>query len=70
VLATFGPEGPRRCSGLPVQRYDVAELQKLLGSDFMLCDHMLHNHQTPTGSVQQFQYSCWQFAGDTSKCEK
>ena len=69
LLATFGPEGPLRCSGLPVQRYGVAELQELLGSDFTLCGHILHDHRTPAGSEQQFQYSCWQFVGDTTKSE-
>ncbi|MGB5165214.1 MAG: hypothetical protein WBN09_12380 [Woeseiaceae bacterium] len=69
VLATFGPEGPQRCSGLAVQRYDVEQLQEILGTDFVLRSHILHDHHTPNGSVQQFQYSCWQFGGDTSKSE-
>ena len=63
VLATFGPDGPQRCSGLPVQRYDVQQLEALLGADFVLRSHILHDHRTPSGSVQQFQYSCWQFKG-------
>ena len=60
VLATFGPQGPRRCSGLDVKRYGVDELQNLLGSRFDLCGHELEEHETPMGSTQQFLYSWWQ----------
>jgi SAM-dependent methyltransferase len=37
ILATFGPGGPERCSGLPVVRYDTAALGALLGPGFS-CD--------------------------------
>ena len=59
VLATFGPQGPERCSGLDIQRYGVEELQNLFGSRFDLCSHELDEHATPTGSKQQFLYSWW-----------
>ncbi len=59
VLATFGPEGPLRCSGLQIQRYTTDRLVELLGSDFELQHHEFEYHQTPTGSTQQFLYSCW-----------
>ncbi|MBT8089044.1 MAG: class I SAM-dependent methyltransferase [Gammaproteobacteria bacterium] len=62
VLATFGPQGPERCSGLDIQRYGVDELQILFGSRFDLCSHELDEHATPTGSKQQFLYSWWQAA--------
>lgn len=60
VLATFGPQGPKRCSGLDVQRYGVEQLQKLIGGRFNLRGHELDEHETPTGSAQQFLYSWWQ----------
>lgn len=60
LLATFGPEGPERCSGLPVQRYDIGALQHLLADHYDLCDHDLEIHQTPSGSAQEFLYSRWQ----------
>jgi len=63
LLATFGPEGPERCSGLPVQRYDIGALQQLLVDNFELHDHDLEIHQTPSGSAQQFLYSRWQRRG-------
>lgn len=60
LIATFGPEGPERCSGLPVQRYDSAALEELLGTQFRLGGHVLEMHETPSGSTQQFLYSWWQ----------
>ena len=59
VIATFGPDGPMRCSGLDIRRYNVDLLKELLGPEFALQSHELENHQTPTGAVQQFLYSCW-----------
>lgn len=60
VLATFGPQGPMRCSGLDTRRYSIEELQVLFASTFKLCSHELQQHETPQGSTQQFLYSCWQ----------
>ena len=60
LLATFGPDGPERCSGLPVQRYDIGTLQDLFTSRFDLRSHELEVHHTPAGSAQQFLYSWWQ----------
>ncbi|MBM4336322.1 MAG: class I SAM-dependent methyltransferase [Deltaproteobacteria bacterium] len=60
VLATFGPEGPTRCSGLPVQRYSLDEIVALLGPGFALRAHFLEDHRTPSGALQQFLYARWQ----------
>jgi len=59
VLATFGPDGPKRCSGLDIRRYGVEQLQDLLGTRFELCSQVLSEHQTPMGGTQQFLYSWW-----------
>jgi trans-aconitate methyltransferase len=63
VLATFGPEGPDRCSGLEVKRYSIEKLTELLEDDFELQSFELDDHTTPTGNVQQFLYSCWRMTG-------
>lgn len=34
IIGTFAPDGPERCSGLPVARYGAEELASLLGADF------------------------------------
>jgi SAM-dependent methyltransferase len=57
VVATFGPEGPTRCSGLPVDRYSAAELSALLGDEFELVSSRLLAHETPSGAAQQFLYA-------------
>lgn len=60
IIATFGPGGPQRCSGLEVRRYDAEGLQSLLGSEFALRDRELEDHVTPSGATQQFLYTRWQ----------
>lgn len=56
VLATFGPEGPSKCSGLEVVRYDSEGLHQLFGDHFQLLSSHTELHQTPFGSTQQFLY--------------
>ncbi|MCC6888021.1 MAG: class I SAM-dependent methyltransferase [Hyphomicrobiales bacterium] len=57
IIGTFAMDGPEQCSGLPVVRYDAAGLAKELGDDFALVEARLHDHQTPWGSMQRFQFS-------------
>ena len=59
VLATFGPEGPLKCSGLEIRRYSIDLVEELLGPGFELQSQLIENHVTPMGSNQQFLYSCW-----------
>lgn len=54
LMATFGPDGPERCSGLPVVRYDAPTLGAELGADFALVESFLAVHRTPWNSDQQF----------------
>jgi SAM-dependent methyltransferase len=56
VLATFGPEGPTRCSGLDVVRYAPADLMKELGDAFEEIESVTELHATPSGAAQQFTY--------------
>jgi 2-polyprenyl-3-methyl-5-hydroxy-6-metoxy-1,4-benzoquinol methylase len=56
IVATFGPEGPTKCSGLDVVRYDPEALHNEFGSAFRLIEHRTELHQTPTDSTQQFTY--------------
>ena len=57
IIATFAPDGPEKCSGLPVVRYSPEALAERLGSDFGLVDSVRHVHETPWGGRQSFQYS-------------
>ncbi len=63
VLATFGPEGPVRCSGLEVRRYSPESLEDELGSGFRLDDSSLQDHVTPAGGIQQFLYARFRRVG-------
>jgi len=57
IMGTFALDGPERCSGLPVERHSAETLAALLGDGFMLVDHRRHDHATPWGTTQAFQYS-------------
>ena len=46
VIATFGPEAPPTCSGLPVHRYAADQLAELL-PDFELASSRYELHHTP-----------------------
>jgi len=56
IIATFGPQGPQQCSGLPVERYDAEKLSRRLGPEFRLLRSLEIMHITPWGSTQQFMY--------------
>jgi len=57
IVATFALDGPERCSGLPIVRYDPATLASVLRPEFELVDSMRHDHVTPGGNTQRFQFS-------------
>jgi len=63
VIATFAPDGPEKCSGLPVNRIDANGLAKELGDAFALVLFRLHDHATPSNSSQHFQFSVFQRRG-------
>jgi ubiquinone/menaquinone biosynthesis C-methylase UbiE len=63
IIGTFAPDGPEKCSGLPVLRHDEATLSAILGQGFSLIDHRRHEHATPWGSIQKFQFSTFQRCG-------
>ncbi len=56
IVSTFGPEGPTKCSGLDVVRYDAESLHGEFGPHFRLLDSSRELHRTPFGKVQQFLY--------------
>ena len=56
VVATFGPQGPEKCSGLDVARYDAASLHAEFGASFEKLGSAIEVHATPWGSEQQFVY--------------
>ncbi|WP_346656760.1 class I SAM-dependent methyltransferase [Bradyrhizobium sp. NBAIM14] len=57
IIGTFAPDGPEKCSGLPVQRHDSASLAAELGPEFKLVETRSETHHTPRHSTQAFQFS-------------
>lgn len=64
IVATFAPDGPERCSGLPVVRYSPGTLARDLGAGLAPVAHRLHAHLTPWGARQSFQFSLFRKAPD------
>jgi hypothetical protein len=59
IVSTFGPEGPTKCSGLEVVRYDAESLRREFGARFRLVESSMELHHTPFGTTQQFLYCCF-----------
>jgi hypothetical protein len=55
IIATFAADGPERCSGFPVARYDAADLERLLDG-FRVVESRREEHVTPGATVQPFTW--------------
>lgn len=60
IIATFAPDGPEKCSGQPVVRYDAQSLMREAGEDFELLESCGETHVTPGGVRQSFNYCRFQ----------
>ncbi len=56
VVATFGPSGPEKCSGLDVVRYSADGLHEQFGGQFRKVGSCTEFHTTPWGAEQEFMY--------------
>ncbi len=56
LVATFGLDGPDKCSGLPVARYDPKGIHAVFGDALDQIGEAAEQHQTPFGGVQSFVY--------------
>ena len=57
IIATFAPDGPEQCSGLPVCRYSAESLRVELGNAFELIHDWKDTHHTPGGRDQSFTWT-------------
>jgi len=57
IVATFGSDGPERCSGLPVIRHSVGEIAEFFRPEFSLVESRREIHQTPWGGEQPFSFA-------------
>ncbi len=62
IIATFALDGPSRCSGLDVQRWDAKSLAAELGKPFELVREATETHSTPQGKPQSFVYASFRRA--------
>lgn len=56
VVATFGPDGPERCSELDTMRYSAEQLHGQFGAEFEKLHDRIELHPTPSGKEQEFVY--------------
>jgi 2-polyprenyl-3-methyl-5-hydroxy-6-metoxy-1,4-benzoquinol methylase len=60
VVGTFAMDGPERCSGLPVVRYDAARMGRELGPGYAFRAEAFDDHVTPGGMAQRFWFGLFQ----------
>jgi len=53
-IATFASDGPEKCSGLPIKRYNSEELTNLFAQNFELVQSQTSTHITPFNTKQSF----------------
>jgi len=56
IIATFAPDGPTHCSGLPVMRYGPTELAAAFAPHFTAHLAEDEQHHTPWGAEQHFTW--------------
>ncbi len=57
VIGGFAPDGPERCSGLPVSRRSAEDIAGTFAPAFRLLHERAERHRTPTGTEQSFVYT-------------
>ena len=60
IIGTFAIDGPLKCSGLEVCRYDAAKLSRELGPRFKLVRELPYTHVTPGGTPQKFLFALFE----------
>lgn len=56
IVASFGENGPQKCSGLDVVRYNPDSMHSEFGNDFELVKSLTETHKTPFDTTQEFIY--------------
>ncbi|NJO16882.1 MAG: class I SAM-dependent methyltransferase [Thioploca sp.] len=63
IIATFAADGPQKCSGLEVVRYDAPKIRAELGNEFELLEIQHESHATPKQAEQKFTYFLFKYLG-------
>ena len=56
IVASFGENGPKKCSGLDVVRYNPEKMHHEFGNEFKLVKSLNETHHTPFATTQEFIY--------------
>ncbi|MFD2200798.1 class I SAM-dependent methyltransferase [Shivajiella indica] len=59
IIGTFSEKGPDKCSGLPVRRYSINELESTFLPYFKKIKALNIDHITPGGQVQNYSFCCF-----------
>ena len=59
-MATFAPDGPERCRGLPVNRLGPGDLAQECGPGWRLTHAEGHRHTAPRGVEPRFVYTTFE----------
>lgn len=62
IVTTFAPDGPEKCSGLPVCRYSADALAQQFAEGFEFVKEVRDTHITPSGKPQAFTYAMFRRA--------
>ena len=57
VLGTFSPNGPKKCSGIPVKQYDEQEIERIFSPYFKVLGSEREIHTTPFHTQQEFLFT-------------
>ncbi len=60
IMAAFAMDGAAKCSGLPVQRYDVEHLSGFSGTEFRLVESLDYTYRMPSGDLRPYVYARFQ----------
>lgn len=56
IIASFGLNGPKKCSGLDVVQYSPDSMHNEFGKSFELVKSISEKHETPFKTTQEFVY--------------
>ncbi len=60
LLAQFNKQSAEKCSGLPVHRYNLQEMQQYLGRNFKTLQHFDYQYTMPSGDIRHYIYALFQ----------
>ena len=60
ILGTFSSNGPLKCSGLEISRYNSSSINEIFKKHFILLNHRISTHPTPFDTFQEFLFTVFE----------